>query len=784
MGIVEDFLNRVPEKNKIQSFIDSIPVKNISTQTPTAQPNVEQKDIDWLESRAKAATGLNSGVLGIAGSTALVGKGIVKTLQLGRNIPAGIWDWADKAKDPTGKEIAKTLADAMDTAIKQDKGVGDVLIEKYGTPDHPTYSGSGIYGSALVKTIADLGIDLTNIPIGKALQLVARSTGVAKSLAKVAGKSAVKVLENEAIEKVSKSVVGEFHSTQKAIDEGFNAAKKTIGHENIPATASDMELFNKISNVLGKVKPMIGKQENIYTAERKIRLARALEAGGKAEGLDIVPAMKSKMGGEMEKIQFESIAKDFGEEEIKRIFQITRDSENLVGHDKLNALNGLQRMFGLQGAALPRKSELALLERVFPKQVIDDIMKARPFLDKIKDVGQEIINLPRALQSSWDMSAPFRQGIFMIGRKEFWQNMAPMVKSFGSDKVFKELELSIMNHPNYQLMQDSGLGLTGMTKHGLREEAFLSRAAEKVPGVKASERAYVSFLNKTRADVFNNLVDKAKKLGRNPEENMELSRQIASFVNNATGRGKLPSGEGIANVLNAAIYSPRLVSSRLTLLNPAYYVKADPFVRKEALKSLAAYLGYLATVYGTAKASGLDFGLDPRSADFAKVKKGNVRVDVTGGFGQYIRTFSQIASGKMINSSTGKEYTLGEGYKPRTRLDIVLKNLEYKLSPIASLVTNLFRGTTAFGEDVNVKKEIATRMVPMITQDLKELYDENPDLLPIGFLSAVGFGVQVYKEKSPLEKIKEKRIREAEKYSPENIRKRREDMIKNYGVNK
>jgi hypothetical protein len=69
--------------------------------------------------------------------------------------------------------------------------------------------------------------------------------------------------------------------------------------------------------------------------------------------------------------------------------------------------------------------------------------------------------------------------------------------------------------------------------------------------VRNSSRAYTAFANKYRMDTFSKLVQDAENLGLNPNENRDLSKAIAEFVNNGTGRGTLGSFEKSALLLNS-----------------------------------------------------------------------------------------------------------------------------------------------------------------------------------------------------------------------------------------
>ena len=49
-----------------------------------------------------------------------------------------------------------------------------------------------------------------------------------------------------------------------------------------------------------------------------------------------------------------------------------------------------------------------------------------------------------------------------------------------------------------------------------------------------------------------------------------------------------------------------------------------------------------------------------------------------------------------------------------------------------------------FGKKLNVPKEVAQRFVPMVIQDVYELAQDNPKLLPLATLGLFGFGLQTY----------------------------------------
>ena len=520
------------------------------------------------------------------------------------------------------------------------------------------------------------------------------------------------------------------------------------------------DAVQRVSQALKGAKSTRKQQETLYSQERAKRIARVARAGETTSGEKGFYTQLGQLKGELPKAEFEAIRNKISQQDIDSLFDLVKNNRLLNEWDKISARQGLAKLFGEFGGRVPTESELNLLSRVFPKEFIDTLLEKRALWDKIKEMGLQVANLPRSIMASFDLSAPLRQGLFFLGRgKQFFPAFSEMFKSFGSEKAFKEVQEEIVRRPNFELMRESKLAITEMDRVlTQREEQFMSSLAEKIPVlgrvVRASGRAYVAFLNKLRADVFDDLISKAETLGLRPKQNMDLVKEIAAFINAGTGRGSLGSLERSATALNAFFFSPRLMASRLTLLNPYYYVKSDPFVRKEALKSLFSLAGILGTVLGLAKLSGAEVTTDPRNSDFAKIKIGNTRIDPMGGFQQYIRMFSQLITGKYISSTTGKEYTLGEGYKPLTRFDIILRQIESKEAPVFSFVTDLLRGQDYAGKPIEIPKEVADRFYPMVVSGIVDIAKDNPNLLPAGLLSVFGVGVQTYEPQRKSEGLK------------------------------
>lgn len=542
---------------------------------------------------------------------------------------------------------------------------------------------------------------------------------------------------------------GELHRLYEKTIERIKTSKKIeppIKGE-LPGLASEQKnLSQKFVDVLPTLKKLRSEQEALYTQERGIRFGKAQKAGKEAGGgVKGYIAELKKLEGEMPKVIFEKIKDKFTQEDFDGLFRMVDKSPNVDWTQKLSVRNSLMQLF--EKGKPPIDSVIPHMEKIFGSKLTEALLEQKGLWWKLSNAGLQIANMPKAIMASFDLSFGARQGSFMAPRyrHEFWKSWKEQFKELGSEEAYKANMDVLSKHPNFNLAKESGVSFTDigniMTQ---REERFASSWAEIIPGVRASGRAYTGFANKFRMDIFNSLLKDAETQGLNPRNNMKLLKGIVELVNNGTGRGSLGGLERSSLALNAFFFSPRLMSSRLKLLNPVYYIKQDPFVRKEALKSLLTFVGTTTTILTLAKLGGAEVETDPRSADFAKIKIGKTRIDILGGFQQYIRLAAQLASGKIVSSTTGKTLTLGEGYKPLTRLDILGRAIEYKEAPIFSFATMMLRGKTSLGEDIEIGKEIGKRFIPMMTQDIYDIATEQPELLPISPLGFFGFGMQTY----------------------------------------
>ncbi len=450
--------------------------------------------------------------------------------------------------------------------------------------------------------------------------------------------------------------------------------------------------------------------------------------------------------------------------EVDELFDMVRSNPKVDFYDKITAFNGLSKMLGDTGGSIPTDSELKTLKNIFGSDFTDAVLNKRSGWEKAKETIGDVINIPRTLMSSIDMSAPLRQGLVLSVShpKRAASGFVDMIQYFGSDKIFKGAMESIQSRPTAKLMKESNLYFADVSDSAMslssKEESFMSNFAANIPGigklVKGSERAYAGFLNKLRADVFDDIAGEYIKGGIDPASRPEVFSSLAEFINVSTGRGNLGPFAGAAPILNGVFFSPRFMASRVQMFNPAWYAKMPPEVRKEAAKTFVKFVGTGLGILTLAKMGGADVETDPRSSDFGKIRIGNKRYDTWAGFQQWTRFTAQMITGQTKSSTSGEVSELdGEGFGGETRLDRAATFMRGKLAPVPGLVADILDGQTMIGEPVD--ESLADKVMPIYVQDIIEAVREEgiSAVATVGVPAFFGVGTQVYGDNGTLPKL-------------------------------
>lgn len=396
----------------------------------------------------------------------------------------------------------------------------------------------------------------------------------------------------------------------------------------------------------------------------------------------------------------------------------------------------------------------------FDVAVEKDKLANRTQYEKYADTAIDALNIPRALMATADLSAPLRQGLLptianpVMASKSFVE----MLKQWGDKGRAERWLADLKDSQGYQLMEQSGLYIADRTNARVvaKEEDFQSNLAERIPVagklISASERAYVAYLNKMRADLFTKGVNVLQNDGISFASNPKAYKALATYINASTGRGDMGMFEKAAPILNASFFSPRLMASRIQLLtnwaNPSFYKNTPAAVRKMYFKDMGTFIAFGMGILALAALSGADTEEDPRSPDFGKIRSGNTRWDIWGGFQQFVRYASQIATGEKKSTASGKITPLdGSSYSKETRMSVIGNFIRSKLAPVPSAVVDYLYGENMIGDPFNLSNTIISRISPLVWQGVYESAKQDGwinALLATGVPSVLGVGVQTY----------------------------------------
>ncbi len=414
------------------------------------------------------------------------------------------------------------------------------------------------------------------------------------------------------------------------------------------------------------------------------------------------------------------------------------------------------------------------IKRQIGDTVSREAWKNRPILHRVGSTIVNVVGAGRGLIASYDLSAPGRQGAFLIAAnpKMGLKSIPTMFQALGSEGAAQAMDAAIRTRRNASLYDKSGLYLAPLEdapKLTGREEAFMTNLNERIPlgigkGYRASERAYVTFLNKLRADNFDTLArDFEKRNGR--VMNDEEAEAVSKFINAATGRGSLGSLERSSELLAATFFSPRFMASRVQLLKgsalPGGTFGGTAATSRLIARTYVQVAGSALAAYGLAKMAGAEIETDPRSSDFMKLRFGDTRVDLMAGMQQYVVEAARQITGTK-KTQGGDIVDLAPGSRSGTRADEALHFARGKLAPLPSTAWDIAAGKNIIGEPVDegglanqfgadiagstagVADYVATRnIVPMTYQDIKKTAEEEGYPLATAQLIANIFGIGV-----------------------------------------
>jgi hypothetical protein len=200
-----------------------------------------------------------------------------------------------------------------------------------------------------------------------------------------------------------------------------------------------------------------------------------------------------------------------------------------------------------------------------------------------------------------------------------------------------------------------------------REERFASQAAERLPGVRASSRAYNAAMDSIRSQAVETYLT---DLYGSAEADLSKAdprtlKALAEMVNVTTGCGVVPVldrydwGRRAVAAANNVLWPPHAMASRFNVLSPFRLTRdlANPAARPVALlqirDSMRAVAGIGATLSLLSLVPGVRVGLNPYGPGWGKVSVGNIQYDLLDGVPSTARTLAQVSRAFYRNSEAG-----------------------------------------------------------------------------------------------------------------------------------
>jgi hypothetical protein len=393
-------------------------------------------------------------------------------------------------------------------------------------------------------------------------------------------------------------------------------------------------------------------------------------------------------------------------------------------------------------------------------------------LGKAKQLGKEFLNTIMALKAGIDNSAVFVQNASVMMDPTSWgislkkqkgksplnpaaykfsiskekpaiQALKFQIAAAKSEAAFRRRLIEIHdNKPLWNMIEQSGLDILDPKglKTKFKEESFGKRNLLERTGVAKYttapfERLFSGFSNEIRVSLFikgsQDLMDQGKTI----ENSLKDYQDLASKINNLTGRGEtmFKNSKGF---LNAALWSPKLLSSTLNKLGLSdiisnkfwgkkdskgrpmgYYSAMNSEGRAQAIQSTVRGLSTVFLIMAAASLQDdVEVDYDPESVTFGQIKntKTGWSVNLLGPYSSVVRylTLLLTATKKMTTGETRKADIVKESYK----------FFRGKANPLIGVGADIITRKTFTGQDYDYANLPSDLFEPLFVQDLRKAY--------------------------------------------------------------
>ncbi|KKM27344.1 hypothetical protein LCGC14_1575680, partial [marine sediment metagenome] len=477
-------------------------------------------------------------------------------------------------------------------------------------------------------------------------------------------------------------------------------------------------------------------------------------------------------------------ALDVPEGLAKRVDEITETLNKAVQDDfvEFTARDAMVDM--LVNGVLPEPRDIKLWAKVFGKDFADAAMRIRGVKPSKFQQMVDILNIPRAVLASYDLSNFGRQSLFLnlTHPTKVPRAFGRQIKALFSERTALDIDKNMRELPIYKkAVEKYGMEFPLVEKGAelaAKEEPFSSNIAQFIPGVRPSERAFTTYGNQIKLGAVE-AVDSMMVALKSTDADYRL---MGEFLMAAGGRGNLPKGlNKYAPVLNTLFFSVRFQASTLSLprLIGRMFLSKNPYMRKEAAKALGTFAGGGAALVTFLNMTGNKVELDPRSSEFGKIRIGETRLDPWRGYVQYARFAAQILAGER-KSAYGNMNKAQRG-------EIAGKFLQSKFSPAAGLLADLWRGENYRGEPLftdttGFSKIAREKFMPIAIQDIIDGMEQTGGINGAWVAAPAILGIGVVTYVNDLVRVQDKIARNAGFDSWDDIDPKQQREIENRNV--
>lgn len=495
----------------------------------------------------------------------------------------------------------------------------------------------------------------------------------------------------------------------------------------------------KTTNALFESKLLLKNQQQGY-----ISWARRLTNVSPAVKRDLI----SRIGRMDERIlnpaSQRAFMKDLAETKLGVGVSATEAKEIASLSDQLKQSNSAAEQ-SVKKSGYTKASEPARIQAGVDRVTLEKYIADKKALASKKTLGQTInpnnlmkgtkslLGATKGLVASFTSHAPLKHGFMALFEdpKDWLHNYATQFSDAAKQVSGKDVMDAIKAEGYSRENSINGIydkWIPGELSKG--NEEFHSDLPSKVPVLgrlyKGSKTMFDGFNLKMRMDLVDHYVNIVRKMGLDPLDN-ETAKAWGKLAIDQTG-GKTTNPD---NLLGNFLFSQRLLKAEANNLTMHIFDKtATKAVKVQSAKTLAKVVMGVGAVMATANAlrpGTVEF--DPRSSNAGKIKIGDTRFDIEGGYGSIITLSSRIAAavdGKpaVKSSSTNILTKLGSGFGQTSYQTLLGDFLQGRASPGGQIIADLANGQTFAGTKPTVKSELGTATTPIPIQTYGQLKND------------------------------------------------------------